>query len=147
MVKGFPDTPGIYIAQRSSQVVLIKITGYYPNLVLGKSIDITGWIAGGGIKEASRDLLANLVYNANEWDFQLIPKINMSVFPKTAFRPDGIVDIDPDTRSSIRTKYFRLSQQGVPYGDIMRTLVYEYNITMDQTRQLVNEFDKEGYAD
>lgn len=145
MVNCFPDTPGIYVAQRDNQVVLIKITGHYPNLVLGKSIDITGWIVGCGIKEAPKELLSHMVNCSKDWNFQLIPSIDISVFPKTAFRPDGLVELDPETLSLIRTKYFRLSQQGIPYSDIMRTLVCEYDITMDQTRQLVNKFDKDAH--
>ena len=144
MINGFPDTPGIYIAQRGASVTLIKITGHYPNLVLGKSIDITGWITGGGIKEVPKEELSHMVNCSLQWEFRLLPSIDTSVFPKTAFKPDGMVDLDPDTICSIRTRYFRMSQQGISYTDIMRTLSFDYEITMEQVRRLVNKFDKEN---
>lgn len=144
MINNFPDTPGLYIAQHGEQVALIKITGRYPSLVLGKSLDISGFIVGGEIKEVPKEQLSHMITCSNEWTFRILYGIDISVFPKTAFRPDGIVDLDPDTRYSMKTKYFRLCQQGISAITIMRALVVEYNITMDQVRQLVNEFDKEG---
>lgn len=144
MVNSFPITPGLYIAQRESDVVLIRITGQYPRLVLGKGIDLTAFICSGGIKEVDKELLSSIALNSQEWQFRCLPSIEMSVFPKTTFRPDGIIEIDPDTRNAIRTTYYRLSQQGVPYADIMRSLADKHNITMEQMRQLINQFDKEA---
>ena len=141
MINNFPDTPGIYIAQRGQKVILIKLTGIVPLLTLGKSIDITGWITGGGIKEAPKDELEHMVHFPHEWNFRILSGINVSVFPKTSFRPDGFVDIDPDMRYTIRSRYYRMLQQGIPYTSIMRALSVEYNITMDQMRGLANEFD------
>ena len=144
MINNFPITPGLYIAQRDQDVVLIRITGQYPRLVLGKGIDISTFIRTGGIKEVDKETLSNIAACSAEWEFRVLPYIEMSVFPKTMFRPDGIIDIDPDTTNAIRTAYYRLSQQGVPCSEIMRALAYEHNITMDQMRQLANKFDKDA---
>lgn len=143
MVKSFPITPGLYIAQREQDVVLIRITGQFPRLVLGKGIDISTFIRTGGIKEVDKELLSSIALCSNEWEFRNLPFIGMSVFPKTTFKPDGIIEIDPDTTNAIRTAYIRLSQQGVPYSDIMRALADKHNITMEQMRQLINKFDGE----
>lgn len=144
MINNFPITPGLYIAQRDQDVVLIRVTGQYPRLVLGKGIDISTFIRSGGIKEVDKETLSNIVVFSREWSFRNLPSIEMSVFPKTMFRPDGMIDIDPDTTNAIRTEYFRFSQQGMPYSEIMRALAYEHNITMDQMRLLANKFDKEA---
>lgn len=145
-INNFPDTPGLYLAQRGREVFLVKISGKFPMFTIGRSVDISGLIAGGGVKEASKEQLSHIVSFPNEWKFRILPSIDISVFPKTSFRPDGFVDIDPETRSFIREQYYRLCQQGIPYSDIMRALAYEYNITMDQVRQLVNGFDQDAYA-
>lgn len=144
MINSFPITPGLYIAQRERDIVLIRITGQYPKLILGKGIDITTFICSGGIKEVDKETLSSIALNSSEWSFRCLPSIEMSVFPKTTFRPDGIIEIDPDTTNAIRTYYYRLSQQGVPYTDIMRALADKHNITMEQVRQLINQFDKEA---
>jgi hypothetical protein len=142
-MKGFPDSPGLYIAQRKTDVVLIKITGQYPLLKLGKGINVAKLINGNKVVEVDKEVLSNIVCFSKEWDFNLLP-VDSTAFPENVFRADGIISIDPETRSSIRNNYFRMLQMGTPISDVLRAESYEYNITMEQMRQLANEFDKDA---
>jgi hypothetical protein len=141
-MSNFPLSAGLYLAQHGTEVVLIKITGRYPTLQLGKSVDISALISGGDVKPASKEQLSHMIAFPSNWKFQPLPSIDISVFPKTCFRPDGFVDIQYDELVNMQATYYRLIQQGIPYSDIMRALVYEYNLPMDQVRKLVNDFDK-----
>ena len=52
--KGFPETPGLYIAQREYDVVLLKITGMYPTLQVGKVVYLSSLIFFNTIKETTQ---------------------------------------------------------------------------------------------
>lgn len=99
--KGFPETPGLYIAQREYDVVLLKIN----------------------------------------WEFSKIESIDTRVFPKTAFKVNGNLDLGTDEKLSLRNTYYRFVQSGVSSSKIIRALMYEYHVTMEQIISLINEFD------
>ena len=80
-----------------------------------------------------------------KWKFTQLGKlINMDVFPKLAFKCDGDLDLSTDEVLHIRSTYYRLVQSGVAPSKILRALSYEYKLTMSQTIDLINKFDKES---
>ena len=144
ITKGFPESPGLYIAQRDYDVVLIKITGMYPTLELGKSIYLTPLIMGNTLKEAPKEIIDSIILFSDKWKFTMLKEINVNVFPKTSFKTDGCLDLGIDERLSLRNTYYRMVQCGVSSSKIIRALMYEYKVSMDQIIKLINEFDNEG---
>lgn len=142
--KGFPETPGLYIAQRDYDVVLIKITGMYPTLELGKCINITSLICGNTIKEASKEVINSILLFSNKWKFTMLKDIDMRVFPKTSFKADGNLDLSTDERLMLRNTYYRMVQSGVSSSKIIRALMYEYKTSMEQVINLLNKFDHDS---
>lgn len=142
--KGFPETPGLYIAQRDYDVVLIKITGMYPTLELGKCINITSLICGNTIKEASKEVINSILLFSDKWKFTMLKDIDMRVFPKTAFKTDGNLDLSTDERLMLRNTYYRMVQSGVSSSKIIRALMYEYKTSMEQVINLLNKFDHDS---
>lgn len=142
--KGFPETPGLYIAQRDYDVVLIKITGMYPTLELGKCINITSLICGNTIKEASKEVVNSILLFSDKWKFTMLKDIDMRVFPKTSFKADGNLDLSTDERLMLRNTYYRMVQSGVSSSKIIRALMYEYKTSMEQVINLLNKFDHDS---
>ena len=142
--KGFPETPGLYIAQRDYDVVLIKITGMYPTLELGKCINITSLICGNTIKEASKEVINSILLFSDKWKFTMLKDIDMRVFPKTSFKTDGNLDLSTDERLMLRNTYYRMVQSGVSSSKIIRALMYEYKTSMEQVINLLNKFDHDS---
>lgn len=142
--KGFPETPGLYIAQRDYDVVLIKITGMYPTLELGKCINITSLICGNTIKEASKEVVNSILLFSDKWKFTMLKDIDMRVFPKTSFKADGNLDLSTDERLMLRNMYYRMVQSGVSSSKIIRALMYEYKTSMEQVINLLNKFDHDS---
>lgn len=142
--KGFPETPGLYIAQRDYDVVLIKITGMYPTLELGKCINITSLICGNTIKEASKEVVNSILLFSDKWKFTMLKDINVSVFPKTSFKADGNLDLSTDERLMLRNMYYRMVQSGVSSSKIIRAIMYEYKTSMEQVINLLNKFDHDS---
>lgn len=142
--KGFPETPGLYIAQRDYDVVLIKITGMYPTLELGKCINITSLICGNTIKEASKEVINSILLFSDKWKFTMLKDIDMRVFPKMSFKTDGNLDLSTDERLMLRNTYYRMVQSGVSSSKIIRALMYEYKTSMEQVINLLNKFDHDS---
>lgn len=144
ITKGFPETPGLYIAQRDYDVVLIKITGMYPTLELGKCIHLTSLITGNTIKEASKEIVNSILLFSDKWKFTMLKDIDMRVFPKTSFKTDGNLDLSTDEMLSLRNTYYRFVQSGITSSRIIRALIYEYKISMEQVISLLNKFDHDS---
>ena len=142
--KGFPETPGPYIAQRDYDVVLIKITGMYPTLELGKCINVTSLICGNTIKEASKEVVNSILLFSDKWKFTMLKDIDMRVFPKTSFKADGNLDLSTDERLMLRNTYYRMVQSGVSSSKIIRAFMYEYKTSMEQVINLLNKFDHDS---
>lgn len=143
--KGFPETPGLYIAQRDCDVVLIKITGIYPTLEIGKSIYLTSLISGNTIKETPKELICNLITFSEKWKFSKIDDIDTRVFPKTSFRTNGNLDLSVDDIILMRNTYYRMTQCGISSSKIIKALMYEYKATVDQIIKLINKFDLDAH--
>ena len=139
--KGFPETPGLYIAQREYDVVLLKITGMYPTLQVGKCVYLSALIGGNTIKETPKEVVDNIILFSKDWEFSKIESIDTRVFPKTAFKVNGSLDLGTDEKLSLRNTYYRFVQSGVSSSKIIRALMYEYHVTMEQAISLINEFD------
>lgn len=141
----FPESPGLYIAQRNTDVVLFKLTGMYPTLIVGKALYLSNLIEGNSLSEAPKEVLENMVLFPEKWKFIHLGKlINMDVFPKLAFKCDGDLDLSTDEVLHIRSTYYRLVQSGVAPSKILRALSYEYKLTMAQVINLANKFDKDA---
>lgn len=140
----FPTSPGLYIVQRETNVILLKITGMYPTLQLGKAISIDKIIEGNSIKEASKEIVTNISLFPEKWKFTKLDCINMNAFPKQSFRPDGYLDLSTEEYLSMRSMYYRLSQSGISFQKIASAFVFEYKTTMDQVIKLINKFDSEA---
>lgn len=140
----FPESPGLYLAQRNTDVVLFKLTGMYPTLIVGKALYLSKLIEGNSLAEAPKEVLENMTIFPEKWKFiHLGQLVNMDVFPKLAFKCDGDLDLSTDELLHIRSTYYRLVQSGVAISKILRALTYEYKLTMQQTIDLINKFDKE----
>lgn len=139
----FPNSPGLYLAQRNADVILFKLTGMSPTLVVTKAIYLSKLIEGNSLAEAPKELLANMLLYANKWSFYMMKQINMDVFPRLAFKCDGNLDLTTDELLSMKTQYYRFVQCGVSLSKILKALMYEYKITMAQVIDLVNKFDKD----
>lgn len=140
----FPESPGLYLAQRNTDVVLFKLTGMYPTLIVGKALYLSKLIEGNSLAEAPKEVLENMTVFPEKWKFiHLGQLVNMDVFPKLAFKCDGDLDLSTDELLHIRSTYYRLVQSGVAISKILRALTYEYKLTMQQTIDLINKFDKE----
>ena len=144
--KGFPESPGLYIAQRDYDVVLIKITGMYPALELGKSIYLTSLITGNTLKEATKEVINSILLFSDKWNFTKLDGINTNMFPKTSFKTDGNLDLGTEELLTLRSKYYRMVQSGVSSSKIIRALMYEYKVPMDQVIELLNKFDNCSYV-
>lgn len=141
----FPVSPGIYIGQRGTDVVLFKLTGMYPTLIVGKALYLSKLIEGNSIVEAPKEIVANMTVFAEKWQFHMLRSINMDVFPKLSFKCNGDLDLTTDEYSTMKWKYYRLVQCGVSNSKILNSLMYEYKLSMEKIIQLVNQFDKEAY--
>lgn len=143
-LKYFPTSPGLYIVQRDTNVVLLKITGMYPTLQIGKSIFITSLIEGNTVKEASKEIIDNIIIYPEKWKFSTLNGINMNVFPKLSFKVDGNLDLSVDELLNLRYKYFRLTQSGISALKIARAFAFEYKASIKQIIELINQFDKDS---
>ena len=144
MVNKFPESPGLYVAQNERNVILIKITGMYPTLQLGKALSIDKLITGNTVKEVDKEIMNHIVLFPEKWTFTRLTCVDMNAFPKLSFKPDSILDLSTDEKLEMRSKYYRLSQSGVSWTKIATAFVYEYKTTMDQILDLLNEFDKQS---
>ena len=141
----FPESPGLYVAQRNTDVVLFKLTGMFPTLIVGKALYLSNLIEGNSLSETPKNVLENMIIFPEKWKFTQLGKlINMDVFPKLVFKCDGDLDLSTDEVLHIRSTYYRLVQSGVAPSKILRALSYEYKLTMSQTIDLINKFDKES---
>lgn len=143
-VNHFPISPGLYIAQRGTDVVLFKLTGMYPTLIVGKTVYLSNLIEGNSVVEAPKEIVANMTIFAEKWQFSMLQNVNMDVFPKLSFKCDGDLDLTTDEYSTIKWSYYRLVQCGVPISKILNSFVYEYKLSMKKTIDLINKFDKEA---
>ena len=140
----FPVSPGIYIGQRGTDVVLFKLTGMYPTLIVGKALYLSKLIEGNSIVEAPKEIVANMTVFAEKWQFHMLRSINMDVFPKLSFKCDGYLDLTTDEFRAMRAMYYRFVQCGMPISIILKALMYEYKTTMTQVIELVNKFDHDA---
>lgn len=135
-----PDSPGLYICQKKTDILIVKVIGVFPYLTIHRGYQMDSLITGQQLKEATKEQLANIEINSTAWKWQRI-SIDTTVFPKTAFAYNQ-TDFSKDEYYLIRERYYRLINMGVSYSKILRSLVYEYNLSMDQARILINEFDE-----
>lgn len=139
----FPKSPGLYIVQREKDVCLIKITGLFPTLSVGKGIYLSSLIEGNSIKEISKEIMNNILLFPEKWNFSIIKNIDISTFPSSSFKPDGILELSSDEIINMKHMYYRLCSMGIPFTKILNAFVYEYKTTIEQLLLLFNKFDKE----
>lgn len=140
----FPESSGIYIAQRDDDLVILKIKGIYPSLQIDKNaFDLGLFLKTGKKCEVSEEILSNIEIFHNEWDFFPLNFVNYSVFSiHTSFAPDSSkLYLSEEDILLIRGKYYRMCQQGVSVLKIIKALAYEFKTTRAQIVNLVNTFD------
>lgn len=142
----FPESSGVYIAQRESDLFVIKIRGVYPALQLDrKAIDLGKYLCNGKTVEVSQEVLDNIELFHTEWDFYPLRFIDFTVFSKIDFNPDGTkLYLSEEDILSIRGKYYRMCQQGVSPTKIIRAISYELKCSKEQIINLINEFDAQS---
>lgn len=146
----FPESSGVYIAQRDSSLFIVKIRGVYPTLQLDKNaIDLGEYLCNGKKKEVPKEVLDNMEIFHTEWTFYSLKFIDFTVFSKIDFNPDGTdLYLSEEDIVLIRGKYYRMCQQGVSPMKICRALSYEFKCSLEQIINLVNDFDaQQCYVD
>jgi hypothetical protein len=142
----FPESSGVYITQRESELFIVKVKGVYPTLQLDKkAVDLGEYLRHGKIKEVPQNVLDNMELFHTEWEFNSLRFINFGVFSKTEFNPDGNnLYLSEEEMISLRGKYYRLCQQGVSPMKVIRALGYEFKVSEDQIIKLINDFDAQS---
>ena len=142
----FPESSGIYIAQRESDLFIVKVKGVYPTLQLDKkAINLGKFLCDGKTQEVAQDILDNMELFHMSWDFIPLNFINFGVFSKTEFNPNGSnLYLSEEDIISIQGKYYRLCQQGVSAIKVVRALGYEFKMSKEQVISLINGFDKQA---
>lgn len=142
----FPESSGVYIAQRDNSFFIVKVKGVYPTLQLDKkAVDLGEYLRNGKTKEVPQEVMDNIELFHTDWEFHPLRFIHFGVFSKTEFNPDGTdLYLTEDDMQSIRGKYYRLCQQGVSPIKIVRALGYEFKVSREQIINLINEFDAQS---
>lgn len=143
-MSNFPEQHGVYIAERNGQMVLIKVKGVYPTLELDShGLDMAAFIATGKAQLVDKSVLDAIQLFPNSWQFHSMPFLK-KFSPKVSFQPNGIVDLDLDTLTAARGRYYRLCQMGISPIKIARALSAEFSVPIEQMLEIVNNFDKEA---
>lgn len=139
----FPENSGVFIAQKDSDIFAVKVKGVYPTLQLDKkAINLGVFLSNGRLQEVPQEVLDNIEIFHMEWEFHPLRFINFGVFSKTDFNPDGTkLYLTDEDMTALRSKYYRLCQQGVSPIKVIRALGYEFKVSSDQIRELINKFD------
>lgn len=142
----FPESSGVYIAQRESDLFIVKVKGVYPTLQLDKkAIDLGKFLCNGRMQEVTQDVLDDMELFHMSWNFIPLNFINFGVFSKTEFNPNGsALYLSEEDIISIQGKYYRLCQQGVSAMKVVRALGYEFKMSKEQVISLINEFDRQA---
>ena len=142
----FPENSGVYIAQRESDLFIVKVKGVYPTLQLDKkAINLGKFLCYGRFEEVPQDVLDNIELFHTAWDFRSLSFINFGVFSKTEFNPNGTnLYLSEEDVLSIQGKYYRCCQQGVPATKVIRALGYEFKVSKEQVINLINKFDAQA---
>jgi hypothetical protein len=142
----FPESSGVYIAQRNDDLFIVKVKGVYPTLQLDKkAVDLGEFLRNGKTKEVPQDVMDNMELFHTDWEFNSLRFINFGVFSKTEFNPNGNnLYLSEEDVLSLRGKYYRLCQQGVSPMKVIRALGYEFKISREQIINLINDFDAQA---
>lgn len=142
----FPESSGVYIAQRNDELFIVKVKGVYPTMQLDKkALDLSEFLINGKYKEVPQATLDGIELFHTSWEFHPLRFIHFGVFSKTEFNPDGqnLYLIEEDI-TALRSKYYRLCQQGVSPSKIIRALGYEFKVSTEQIISLLNNFDAQA---
>ena len=142
----FPESSGVYIAQRDSNLFIVKVKGVYPTMQLDKkAVDLGEYLHNGKTKEVPQEVLDNIELFHTNWEFHPLRFINFGVFSKVEFNPNGTnLYLSEEDTIAIRGKYYRLCQQGVSAMKVIRALGYEFKVSKDQIINLINSFDAQA---
>lgn len=136
----FPTSPGLYIVTRGNDTaILIKITGVYPTLVLEQGIDLLD-----NFKKVNKDLLNHIVAYQAEYRFsKSLGDINVCVSKSSFVINADMLELDSETKNSIRLDYFRFRSMGLSRYTCNGLITTQYHITVDLCNKLFERFDKE----
>lgn len=138
----FPQSAGMYFAQRNNDLFIITIKGLFPTLKLDSGFNLGLFLKTRKLEKASKEILDNIEIFPEMWKFTSMDFIDYSVFSKNEYHSTGKLELAPDQEIDIRNKYFYLCQQGVPVTKVLRAMVQEFKVSMDTIINIVNNFDK-----
>lgn len=146
----FPESSGLYIAQRDQDLYVVKVKGVYPTLQLDKKImDLGEFLRRGKIQEAPREAGDNIELFHESWRFYPLAflygifsnKLEFAIGQKDLYLSD-------EDYFALRGRYYRLIQQGVPSTKAVRAISYEFKLPTERVCKLINGFEKEApYVD
>lgn len=139
----FPESSGVYLAQRKDELFIVKVKGVYPTMQLDKkAVDLGAYLGTGKTKEVPIEVLDNIELFHDEWEFHPLSFIKIGVFSKTQFLIDGRnLYLSEEDAIALRGKYYRLCEQGVSPLKTIRALSHEFKVSKDQIISLINSFD------
>lgn len=140
----FPLSAGTYMCQRDTDLIIIVIKGLFPTLRLDSGFDLGYFLKKRKLKEASKDILANIEIFPEMWQFTPLRDLNYSVFSKNEFHATGRLELPIDREVDIKEQYYLLTQQGVSQIKIIRALTQEFKVSPDTICDLINGFDKQA---
>lgn len=142
----FPESSGVYIAQRKDELFIVKVKGVYPTMQLDKNaVDLGGFLATGKTREVTHEVVDNIELFHEGWTFLPLDFIKIGVFSRTEFMANGTkLYLSEDDYISIRGKYYRLCEQGVSPMKVIRALSHEFKVSKDQIIKLINNFDAQA---
>lgn len=141
----FPEHSGVFIAKRGSYLLIVTVKGVYPTLKLGeRAIDLGEYLRKGKFVEVPKNMLDAMEMFHMSWEFVPL-NIGIPVFSNTEFEPTGTnLYLSDEDMMYVQGLYYRLCQQGVSPLKAIRAISYEYKLSTDQTRDLINKFDAQA---
>lgn len=140
----FPLSAGTYMCQRDTDLIIIVVKGLFPTLQLDGGFNLGYFLKKRKLREASKEILANIELFPEMWTFTPMRGMNYSVFAKNEFHTTGKLELPMDRETDIKEQYYLLTQQGVSSTKIIRALVQEFKVSVDTICDLINGFDRQA---
>lgn len=94
----FPLSAGTYMCQRDTDLIIIVVKGLFPTLQLDGGFDLGYFLKKRKLREASKEILANIELFPEMWTFTPMRGMNYSVFAKNEFHTTGKLELPMDRR-------------------------------------------------
>ena len=107
----FPLSAGTYMCQRDTDLIIIVVKGLFPTLQLDGGFDLGYFLKNRKLREASKEILANIELFPEMWTFTPMRGMNYSVFAKNEFHTTGKLELPmigrPISRNSTTCSHSR----------------------------------------